>query len=273
MKTERVKIGRHWHSYSRSGRGEPVLLVHGITTWSFIWRKIVPVLEQEFEVIATDLLGCGESDMPLDVSYALSDHAERCAELADALRLPRLHFVGHDLGGGIGQIFAVRHPDRLIDLSLVNSVAYDFWPVQPIIALRTPIVRQFLMATVDWGTFRLIVQRGLHHAQALTPELMELFSRPLGTAAGRKAFLHFARCLDNHNLTSITEDLRRLKLPVLIVRGDADPYLSAAIAEKLHREIPGSKLLRTPTASHFIQEDEPEWLANSLREFLESNRA
>lgn len=255
-------------AYHRSGSGPVVLLVHGITTYSFIWRRIIPLLEDEYDVVAVDLLGCGESDMPLDTSYAIQDQADRLWEFMNELGIEHYHYVGHDLGGGIGQILAVRHPEVVRSLTLVNSVGYDFWPVQPITALRTPIIRQFMMASFDLGTFRIVVNRGIYHSERLDAELMSLFTAPFKTSRGRKAFMHFARCLDNHNLTEIATDLRQLKMPVMIVRGDADPYLSPAIAEKLHAEIPGSRLERIATASHFLQEDEPEWLADLLRDFM-----
>lgn len=156
----------------------------------------------------------------------------------------------------------------LFDLTLINPVAYDFWPVQPVTSLRTPIIRQILMASLDLGTFKLLVRRGIYHKEKVTPELMDLFMKPLRTSEGRKAFMHFARCLDNSNLMDIAEDLRQLNLPVLIIRGDADPYLSRAIADKLHNEIPNSKLMLIPTASHFIQEDEPEQTAAAIVDFI-----
>jgi len=262
-----VQVNGHRMAYQRSGAGEPLLLVHGITTYSFLWRNIIPLLADRFDVIALDLLGCGDSDKPLDVSYALKDHAEYLRAFVDALGLCTCHFVGHDLGGGIGQIFAVRHPELLHDLTVINSVAYDFWPVQPIIAMRTPIIRQFMMAAVDLGAFQLIVRRGVYHKERVTPELMRLFMKPLASPEGRKAFLHFAHCLNNDDLTSIAPDLRRLAIPVMIVRGDADAYLSSGIAERLHAEIPGSRLIRTATGGHFIQEDEPDWLAATIASF------
>ena len=268
-----LEVSGHALAYQRQGRGEPVLLVHGITTYGFIWRKIVPLLCRDYDVIVVDLLGCGASDKPLGLSYAIKDHAERLFEFVTKLGLGRFHFVGHDLGGGMGQIFAVRHPELLLDLTLINSVGYDFWPVQPIIALRTPIVRQFLMASFDLGTFRQVVKRGIYHKERVTNKLMELFMKPLQTPEGRKAFMHFAKCLDNHNLMEIEDDLRRLALPVLIVRGDADPYLGATIAEKLHHEIPGSRLARIASGGHFIQEDEPEWLARELLDLFRSDHA
>ncbi len=266
--TQFVTVGGRRLAYHRSGAGETVVLLHGITTYSFIWRRVVPLLEQHYDVIALDLLGCGESEMPLEESYAIQDHADRVYEFARALGIDKMHLVGHDLGGGIAQIFAVRHTDMLYDLTLVNTVGHDFWPVQPITALRTPIVRQLIMATFDLGTFRMVVKRGVYHKERVTPELMDFFTAPMQTTEGRQAFMHFARCLDNHNLTDIEADLRSLDLPTLIIRGDADPYLSAAISEKLHDDIPGSKLARVKTASHFIQEDEPEWLSEQILNFI-----
>ncbi len=268
-----AEIGECRMAYHRQGAGETMLLVHGITTYSFIWRNIIPLLSNRYDVIAVDLPGCGESDKPLDKPYAIKNHAEYLKTFVDTLGISRFHFVGHDLGGGMGQIFAVRHPEMLISLMLVNTVAYDFWPVQPITAMRTPIIRQFLMSTFDMGTFRLLIEHGIYHKDSVTETLMEMFQAPMQSSGGRKAFLHFARCLDNHNLTDIEDDLRHLDLPVLILRGDADPYLSAAIAEKLHDEIPGSCLERISTASHYIQEDEPDWVAQHLLAFANRNTA
>ena len=256
------------YAWKELGEGEPLLLVHGITTWSFIWEGMMPLLAGRFRVLALDLLGCGRSSKPLDVSYALKDHAERIPRFLDALGIDRVHYVGHDLGGGIGQILAVRHPGRVLDLALVNSVAYDFWPVQPIIAMRTPIVRELAMASLDLGTFRLIIKRALHHKNLLTDELLERFRWPLATAEGRKAFLHFAHCLNNRDLMDIETNLRNLSLPVLIVRGQADPYLSSAISEKLSREIPGARLLAVPTGGHYLMLDEPALLAGEILRFI-----
>ena len=66
-------------AYHRSGRGVPVVLVHGITTNSFIWRDIVPSLSGDFDVTTVDLLGCGESDLGLDADYSIAAQAELIA--------------------------------------------------------------------------------------------------------------------------------------------------------------------------------------------------
>jgi pimeloyl-ACP methyl ester carboxylesterase len=125
------------------------------------------------------------------------------------------------------------------------------------------------MATLDYGMFELIVKRGLYHKTNLTSELMEYFWYPMKTALGRKAFLHFAKCLDNKNLTDIELELRHLSVKTLIVRGKADVYLTDSISKKLHSEIPKSQLISIETGGHFVQEDEPELLSYSIRNFIQ----
>ncbi len=268
-----IEIDGYRLAWRELGHGEPLLLVHGITTWSFIWEGLMPLLATRYHVVALDLLGCGDSDKPLDLSYALKDHALRIKRFIDVLGLGPLHYVGHDLGGGIGQILAVRHPGLFLDLSLVNSVAHDFWPVQPIIAMRTPIVRELAMASLDMGSFRLIIKRALYHKELLTDELLQKFRKPLGTAEGRKAFLHFAHCLNNRDLVEIEAELRSLDIPVLVVRGQVDPYLSAAISARLVSELPNARLVLVPTGGHYLMLDEPELLAKELLAFIDQNRA
>ena len=264
----RLRIDGHELAYHRQGQGDPVLLVHGITTYSFIWQRLFSRLALHHDVIAVDLLGCGESDMPLEVSYGVAAHAERLEAFTQALGLGPFALVGHDIGGGIAQRFAVKHPDRLTHAVVMNGVAFDYWPVQPIITMRTPIIRQLAMATLDLGAFKLIVKRGLFHQERVTPELMSLFWKPMLTRQGRKAFLHFAESLDNRDLTEITGELQRTRVPFLIIRGIDDVYLSAEIAHRLHREIPGSRLVEIPEAGHFIQEDQPDRLVEELIAFL-----
>ncbi len=193
-------------AYRRSGSGEPVLLVYGITTNSFIWREIIPSLETGFDVIAVDLLGCGESDLSLDLDYSINALAELLAAFIHELGIGPSHFVGHDIGERIAQILAVRHPNPLRSLTHINPVGYNFWPVQPIIAKRTPILRQMVMSTID--------------------------------------------------------------LPTLILRGDGDVHLSDEICTRLHGDEPNSRLERIATGGHFVQIDEPVWMADNLKRFF-----
>ncbi len=245
--------------------------MHGITTYSFIWAELFYSLKNEFDVIAVDLLGCGDSDKPIDVDYSIKYQANLIFEFTKHLKIDKFHIIGHDVGGGLAQIFTVRFPESVITSTFVNSVAYDFWPVQPIVAMRTPIIRQLAMATLDLGMFKLIVQRGVFYKERVTTELMNYFFKPMRTKLGRKAFLHFASCLDNSSLLEISDELKQVKTPVLIVRGDSDIYLRADISLKLNMEIPGSRLVAIADAGHFIQFDVPDQLYATVYEFIKNH--
>ncbi len=266
--TDTIKVSGHKIAYLRKGSGEAMLLIHGITTYSFIWRNLVDSLSNVYDVICVDLVGCGDSDKPLDIYCSLKQHSKLLNEFITKLDIKKFHFIGHDVGGGIGQIFAVNYPDKLFSLVLINSVGYDFWPVKPILAMRIPIIRQLAMATLDMGIFKLIVNRGVYNKKHVTEKLMTYFSKPMKTQKGRKSFLHFAKCLNNKNLMDIAEDLKKITLPILIIRGDGDIYLDSSICKKLHDEIQGSTLLRIPTGGHFLQEDEPEMIVHHIKTFL-----
>jgi pimeloyl-ACP methyl ester carboxylesterase len=255
-------------AFHTSGEGETVLFIHGITTYSFLWREIAVSLSQNYNTVTLDLLGCGDSDMPLDVDYSLKNHAELVKSFIEKLGLGKVHLVGHDLGGGISQILMVKYPELFCDVTLINTVGYNYWPVQPISAMRTPIVRQLAMASLDAGTYRLIVKRGLYYKKKLNDTLMELFWRPLKRPLGRKAFLHFAKCLNNKDLLEISEGLTKVPLNVMIIRGEADEYLTGAIADKLNENIPSSKLIKIADGGHFIQFDVPEKISGLLSNFF-----
>ena len=170
-----ILIDDHELVYYRCGQGEPLMLVHGITTYSFIWRMVVPYLNDNFELIVVDLLGCGDSDKSIDVEFSLKNHAKILAKFLEALHVSKVHLVGHDVGGGICQIMSVRYPENILSLSLLNTVAYDFWPVQPIITMRTPIIRQLAMASLDLGAFRFYCQTWLVPHRALEQRVDGLF--------------------------------------------------------------------------------------------------
>jgi 2-hydroxymuconate-semialdehyde hydrolase len=131
-------IGNHSLAVYRAGAGRPVLLLHGIPTSAVLWRHVQPNLTPHADTIAVDLLGYGESDKPatplpsLPVQVDLLDKLLRRWDLRDIL------VVGHDIGGGIAQLLALRRPDRLSGLVLVDSIAYDSFPEPTIDRLKDP---------------------------------------------------------------------------------------------------------------------------------------
>ena len=254
-------------AYTRIGKGDPVLLIHGITTSSFIWRNIAPPISRDYDVVAVDLLGCGQSTKDLLADYSIKNQASILAELIIKLDLGKTHIVGHDIGGGIAQIMAVKFPHLIQDIVLINTIGYNYWPVQPITTMRTPIFRQFAMMSLDMGMLQKLIKKGLYKKESYTEEFRSLVWEEMANKKRRKSFLHFAKCLNNQHLMEIASELKNIKFPVLIIRGEGDLYLNSIISTRLEEDIPSGEILRVRTGGHFIQEDEPDLLIQKISEF------
>lgn len=266
--TNFVEINGHQIAYRRKGQGIPVLLIHGVASYSFLWNDVMDTLSADFDVLATDLLGCGDSDKPTDANYSIAAQADILMEFINKMGLDKVHLVGHDIGGGIVQIMAVKRPEQLLDLVMINPVGYDYWPVQPITTMRLPIIRTLTSSVMNRGMLAMVVRRAIYHKNKLTRELMDEFWAPLANQEGKDGFINLIRCINNNLLISIADKLRELNTPTLVIRGDADAYLSRAITERLVKDIPGAVLERVAQGGHFIQIDDPDKVSSLLKEFF-----
>ena len=106
--------------YWRSGRGAPVVLIHGVGLDATLWQAQVEVLSKHYDVIAYDMLGHGESALPTE-DATLDDYADQLLTLLDELKLPMATVVGFSMGGLVARAFALRHPGRINGmLSLIH---------------------------------------------------------------------------------------------------------------------------------------------------------
>ena len=114
------------------GRGEPIVLVHGDPTWGYLYRTFIPILSQRRRCIVPDHMGMGKSGVPQDpYPYRLRHHIDNLEALVLRLELRGLTLVLHDWGGPVGLGFAIRHPDRIKRLVLMNTWAFAAWPGGP----------------------------------------------------------------------------------------------------------------------------------------------
>ncbi len=151
------------------GEGEPVILLHGIPTWSFLYNEVIPPLAETARIIAPDFLGHGYSDRRDFFDRSLLAQTGMIIRLMDHLGIERADFVGHDTGGGVALIMAINHPERVARLVLTNVVAYDSWPIDDMIALGNPNWRSKSPKQVtDFLASGL--PDGIYNKERLTPE-------------------------------------------------------------------------------------------------------
>ena len=266
-----LEIGTERMHYVDEGHGDPVLLLHGEPTSSFLWRKIIPQLPER--VVAPDLIGFGRSDKPEDVGwYSYDRHVESIALLVEELDLTGLTLVVHDWGGPIGLRVAVEHPERVDRLVLLNTgIGGGSAPSERWLRFRE-VVRE-LGGALDIGR---LVEAGT--AQGLDDDVRAAYDAPFPTPeskAGALAFPEMVPTEPEHPNTApmnkVRDALREWDKPALVVWGAEDTILPDGIARAMVELIPGA---RGPVllggASHFLQEDRPDEVAAAIRGLLRS---
>jgi haloalkane dehalogenase len=249
------------------GAGEPVILLHGIPTWSFLYNEVIPLLAPHHRVIAPDFLGHGYSDRRDFFDRSLVAQTEMILRLMDHLGIECAHFVGHDTGGGVSLIMAINHADRVARLVLTNVVAYDSWPIDDMIALGNPNWRSKAPREVaDFLASGL--PDGLFNRDRLTPAFEAGIVAPYSDEEGKISIIRNASALNTNHTTMLVARHGEIRAPTLCLWGVHDPWQTIRDGERLASEIPNARLARVENASHWIPHDTPEVFAEEVRTFL-----
>ncbi len=254
-------------AWTEAGEGEPVILLHGIPTWSYLYNDVIPLLSPSVRVIAPDFLGHGYSDRRDFFDRSLVAQTAMIIKLMDHLRIERAHFVGHDTGGGVSLIMAIHHPERVAKLVLSNVVAYDSWPIDDMIALGNPNwrskppkeVADFLAAGLP---------DGIHNKERLTAEFTAGIVAPYSDEEGKLSIIRNASSLNTNHTTMLVERHCEITAPTLCLWGVHDPWQTIRDGERLAKEIPNARLVRVENASHWIPHDTPGIFATEIINFL-----
>jgi len=254
-------VGSELIHYKRSGGGPPVLLLHGSGSSLQGFDRVAQELLSSFEVIRIDLPGFGLTGPRADRDYRVSTYVATVAEFLSAIGVSRCSVVGNSLGGNIGWNLALDEPGRIADLVLINATGYPEKSLPAGIRLaRNPLVRPMLRRWLP----RRATERNLRGLvgpestivdEAMVDRVHGLMSRP----GNRSAFVDFA----NTDQPDRSSQIGQITAPTLVLR-------SAALdGQHFGRDIPGSLELVHPTGGHLLPEEEPQWVARSIREFLQ----
>jgi len=248
----------------------PILLLHGFPTSSHLYRNVIPTLAKTHRAIALDLPGYGLSDKPLDVRYGFDFFADTLDGFLEALGIDDTHLCVHDLGGPVGLYWALRHPGRVHKLIILNTLVYPetSWAVKLfLLALRTPVVRDYvvspkgIVAAMKFG----VVNKDRMNRAILTP-----YTAPFETPAARKALIKAGSGLSIRGLAKIARELPGWQVPLRLIYGENDRILPdiAKTMARIQKSHPEAELTALPNCGHFLQEDNPEQVAQLIADFL-----
>lgn len=257
--------------------GTPLLMVHGIPTNARLWRHVQRFLGDRYRTMAMDLIGYGQSSMPLDdFSHSLTNQAEAVKETIAALGIKEeVVLIGHDHGGGVCQIVASKYPSYVSRLVLVNPVSFDYWPVLEVEALQglvgapDEVLKQAMSQIV--GQYPALLRTGSHDRIAFTDQnikqnYLQFWSRGPGLT-GFKSLIKVAT--EPLNKETLGIDYSKIKCPTLICWALHDAWMPKEAAARIKAAIRAPvRLQYIERAGHYVQEDRPEVLAEYIADFI-----
>ena len=262
------------------GAGPPVVLLHGFPDFWFGWRLQMPALaDAGFAAIAPDLRGHNLSDCPARVEdYRTDLLADDVAALVRAAGHARAHVVGHDWGGLVAWHLAVRHPDVVDRLAILNaphpgrfrqllvrsSQAVRSWYAA---LFQLPRLPEWLMRRRRFAALRGSL-RSMHRRPGAFTRSDEAAYLAAFAAPGRlRAAVHYYRARARHGVVLPPEG-RTVRHETLVLWGERDPALVPANAAGLERWVPRVRVVRVPEAGHWVQADAPDVVNRELVAFL-----
>jgi pimeloyl-ACP methyl ester carboxylesterase len=273
----RITLHGHRIAYREAGSGPVVILLHGITSSSATWERVIGRLAERFTVIAPDLVGHGQSDKPR-ADYSLGAHASNVRDLLVALGHEHASVVGHSLGGGIAMQFAYQFPERCERLVLVDSGGLGREVNVLLRAATLPgaeYVLPLLAATrlLDAGrlTGGVLARLGLR----VRTDVEEIAHghATLSDAEARAAFVHTLRAVVEPGGQRIDASNRLYlsqHMPFLLVWGAHDSIIPLAHGLATREQVGHSRLVIFDESGHFPQLDEPLRFIDELVDFIES---
>lgn len=267
-------------AYLDEGRGDPIVLLHGNPTSSYLWRNVIPHLTGIGRCIAPDLIGMGRSDKP-DLAYRFADHARYVEGLLDALELDRVALVVHDWGSALGFDWAMRHPERVRAIAFMEAIVRPApsWAAFPeegralFQQLRTPGAGEEMVLERNLFVEQLLpggVVRGL------TPAEMAVYRAPYPDRASRRPVLAWPRELpiagEPADVIALVERygeaLQRSPLPKLMFTCEPGALLGAEVAAWCRAHLPNLESVDLGAGRHFVQEDHPHAIGGAIAAWL-----
>ena len=282
--------------YVAAGDGKPILFMHGFPQFWFLWRHQLDDLGRDHAVFAPDMRGYNLSDKPEDVeAYRMRNLLGDLRGLVEELGIAPFTLVGHDWGGIVSWAFALKHPELLERLVIIDSPPPFTWnrdlresprqrdAVNYMIELSKPSPEpEEMLAANDFSLMEQIVERiGGASARLSDSERSayhEAWSQP-GALRGGLNYYRAAQMGEQVAAGGVPEEYaakitsQRVSVPTLVIWGENDPALLPTLTRGLEEWVPDMRLELLPGAGHWVPYEKPDEVNALIREFVNGGAA
>lgn len=271
-------------AYVDEGSGDPIVFLHGQPTSSYLWRNIMPFVEDKGRIIAPDIIGFGKSDQP-DIAYTFGDHYRYFEAFMKELELDNITLVMHDWGSGLGLHFAAQNPDRIKAIVTMEALLAPMLPAASFEAMR-PDLGEFFRTVRDPENGRNILIRenawlkdgGYLQgfiARPLAAEALATYQTPFPTEKSRIQLNQWpneipiaghpaetAQIISNYN-----SFLERTEIPWLFLYASPGATAPANAADYWVKRAKNIETVYIGRGLHYVQEDQPYAIGRAISDW------
>lgn len=280
-----LKVGDARLHYVSTGEGDPILFLHGVPMSAYSWRNILPLVAPQGRALALDFMGFGKSDKP-DIAYSFSDQLTYLEAFIDSLQLTNLTLVMTDIGGIVGMTYAMRHPDNIKGLVMMETPLSDARTFHKNGGMMQRMM--FWMAGKKKMGHRMFVKRNMFLKmmpmlikRRLTKAEKEIYRQPFPTEASRLALYAPPKSWPRKGknaqpgdmadfLNQYSAFIQASPLPKLLLYAKPGMLVNKKVLRWAKTHLPALSTVYIGKGKHLIEEDQPHAIGTAIAEWYQT---
>lgn len=240
----------------------PILLIHGLASSTYTFRRMMPLLQNHYSIVAVDLPGFGKSEKSTSFIYSFQNYAKLMLECLEQFGYSKAHIVAHSMGGQIALNMAVIAPEKINKLVLLCSSGY-------LKRAKKSLVFTSYLPYFDKFVYYYIQRKGvINHLKnvffdqtLINDEMIEEFGKPLDDKGFYKALI---RLLRHREGDLLPKQLQNIHVPTLLIWGEEDRVVPVEVGKRLVSDLPDARLITYEKTGHLITEERPELVFKNI---------
>lgn len=280
---KQVQVDSLQINYVEAGKGETLLMIHGLGGNASHWKRNIETLSKKFRCIAVDLPGYGNSSTVErgEADTQLDFYADVIASLLKKLKIPTASVMGHSMGGQVSMILALKYPALVNKLVLVAPAGLETFTAAEAKVLTGYATTAFYMAQDSAAIAKSYLANFFRMPDAAAILVNERIALKL--CAGFEAYCRqIPMGVKGMLAHPVTDELKKISQPVLVLYGEQDalipnkflhPSLTVTAVAAMAKSIPGSSIKIIPEAGHLLQYEKPEAVNEAVIHFLQTTQS
>lgn len=267
LTVNKATIHYEYHPAKNKDSEGVLVLIHGYLSSSFSFRYLIPFLTQRYSVASLDLPGFGKSEKSKGFHYSMAQYAKTVLALMDHLKIDKASLIGHSMGGQIALQTAKLFPKRMNKVVLLAASGYlkpfNRWLV---LASYLPFFPWIVKKGFEKRNAKQLLLQVVYDSKLIDQSMIDGYVHPML----EKNFYHaLVRLLRHHGGDLLSEQLKNIQTPILLIWGKEDRIVPLNVGERLSQDLPNSSLKVYEQTGHLVPEERPGQIYRDIRKFHE----